>query len=306
MYAIETTDLTKRYDRKLALENVNIHVEKGKVYGFIGRNGAGKTTTINILLSLIHRTDGTVRINDEEIQFSNQEYKRTIGFVPDVPVFPNYMNALDYITYTCDMFDVPKESINVRVKEVLKFVDLTDHKKKIGAYSRGMKQRLAIAQALVHDPDIIIMDEPTSALDPIGRKDVMNIILKLKGSKTIFYSTHILEDVEKVCDHIGLIDKGKLLLEDSIENIQLKYYQNEMLIQTKESIEEVYTFLMTKKLQNNIQHTKRGIVCETDGTHSAQDVLKVLVNNGYTIQQFTRVNASLEDVFIKVTNEKTT
>ncbi|QMS84851.1 ABC transporter ATP-binding protein [Candidatus Xianfuyuplasma coldseepsis] len=306
MYAIETTKLCKQYDRKRALDNVDIHVKKGDVYGFIGRNGAGKTTTINILLSLIHKSEGNVKINDKEVVFNDQHYKRTIGFVPDVPVFPNYMNAKEYITYTCDMFDIPREAIPQKVQEVLQFVDLHDHKKRIGAYSRGMKQRLAIAQALVHDPEIIIMDEPTSALDPIGRKDVMNIILKLKGTKTIFYSTHILEDVEKVCDHIGLIDNGTLLLEDSIENIQKNYYQNQMLITTKEDSTTVFEFLEQQSIQNTIEKHKNGIICETNGAQTAQDVLKVLVDNGFTIQEFKRVNATLEDVFIKVTNEKTT
>lgn len=306
MYAIETSNLTKLYNQKPALNKLHLAVKKGEVYGFIGRNGAGKTTTINLLLSLIHSSSGTIKINEQLISFTDQEYKRQIGYVPDVPVFPNYMNAVEYVTYACEMYEMPKDHIKERVIEVLDFVDLHDRKKKIGAYSRGMKQRLAIAQALVHDPDIVIMDEPTSALDPIGRKDVINIILKLKGRKTIFYSTHILEDVEKVCDRIGLLDKGNLILEDTIHNIQEQYYQNQMLIVTKQPKEEVFTLLQDKAVQNNIVLSETGVLCELNGKTTAQELLQILIENNVNILEFKRQNATLEDVFIRVTNEKTT
>lgn len=306
MYAIETSNLSKTYQLKPALNTLNLSVKTGEVYGFIGRNGAGKTTTINLLLSLIHATEGSIKINGKQISFTDQEYKRQIGYVPDVPVFPNYMNAVEYVTYACEMYGVEHTQIKSKVQEVLDFVDLKDHKKKIGAYSRGMKQRLAIAQALVHDPEIVIMDEPTSALDPIGRKDVINIILKLKGKKTIFYSTHILEDVEKVCDRIGLLDNGNLILEDTIENIQHQYYQNEMLIITKEPQEEIFALLQDKKVKNNIQITELGILCELNGETTAQEILAILIENNIKIIEFRKRNATLEDVFIRVTNEKTT
>jgi len=306
MYAIETTELSKVYSLKPALHNLNIAVKKGEVYGFIGRNGAGKTTTINLLLSLIHSTTGQIKINEQLISFGDQNYKKVIGYVPDVPVFPNYMNAFEYVTYACEMYSVEQHLIKEKVLEVLDFVDLKDHKKKIGAYSRGMKQRLAIAQALVHDPEIVIMDEPTSALDPIGRKDVINIILKLKGKKTIFYSTHILEDVEKVCDRIGLLDNGHLILEDTIQNIQNQYYQNQMLITTKQPKEEVFSLLEKKNIKNNLQLTEKGILCELHGETSAQDILEILITEHVNILEFKRQNATLEDVFIRVTNEKTT
>lgn len=306
MNAIRVEGLTKTYQGQVALDKLNLTIKQGEVYGFIGRNGAGKTTTINLLLSLIHKTEGDMWINETLVEFTDPSYKKHIGYVPDVPVFPSYMNAVEYITYTGEMFGIRPEELARRVDEVLDFVDLSDHKKKIGAYSRGMKQRLAIAQALVHDPDIIIMDEPTSALDPIGRKDVINIILKLKGQKTIFYSTHILEDVEKVCDRIGLLDKGTLILEDTIEHIQTMYYQNEMLISTKEAVEDVYQLLQTKELKNNIRLDEHGILCEASGETSAQDILELLLANQFHIVEFKRKNASLEDVFLRVTNEETT
>ena len=306
MIAIETKNLTKTYGLKKALNNLNIQVNQGEVYGFIGRNGAGKTTTINLILSLIHQTKGSVYINEEKVKFSDQKYKQYIGYVPDVPSYPKYMNALEYLTYTCDMYEMKKSIIKGKVLEVLDFVDLKDHKKKISAYSRGMKQRLAIAQALVHDPDILIMDEPTSALDPIGRKDVMNIILKLKGKKTIFYSTHILEDVEKVCDRIGLLNFGELVLEDSIENIQKRFFNNKMLIETDQKPEVLKELLDNLAVENKIEIYEKGIICDLEGKTSAQDILSLLISKGVKIFGFRRQMATLEEVFVKVTNEKTT
>ncbi|MCK5388324.1 MAG: ABC transporter ATP-binding protein, partial [Candidatus Izimaplasma sp.] len=199
MAAIKTVNLTKSYNNQIVLKDLNLTIKKGEVYGFIGKNGAGKTTTINLILSLITKDSGDIFINDSEVKYIDQQYKTKIGYVPDVPVFPGYMRAKDYLKFTSEIFDMKKEEVNQRIEEVLEFVDLPNSKKKISSYSRGMKQRLAIAQALLHDPEILIMDEPTSALDPIGRNDVMNMIYKLKGSKTIFYSTHILDDIERVC-----------------------------------------------------------------------------------------------------------
>lgn len=304
MIAIKTEELSKKYHDKSALKSLNLNVKQGEVYGFIGRNGAGKTTTINLILSLIHQTKGNIYINEKKVQFQNQDYKKIIGYVPDVPAYPKYMNALEYLIYTCDMYEVSNSK--EKSLELLKFVDLNDHKKKIGAYSRGMKQRLAIAQALVHDPEILIMDEPTSALDPIGRKDVMNIITKLKGSKTIFYSTHILEDVEKVCDRIGLLEKGVLVLEDTIENIQENYFNSRMLIETDQSKDELYTYLKKKGVKNNIEMNHKGVICDVKAETSAHDILEMLVKDNVTIKEFRRLNATLEDVFVRVTSEETT
>lgn len=302
MNAIKTNGLTKRYGVKLALDTLNLNVKKGDVYGFIGRNGAGKTTTINLILSLIHRTEGTIEINGEAVSFADPSYKSRIGYVPDVPVFPGYMNAEEYIRYACEMNNVPKEDIKQRIIDVLEFVDLSDRKKRISAYSRGMKQRLAIAQAIVHDPEIIIMDEPTSALDPIGRKDVMNIILKLKGNKTVFYSTHILEDVEKVCDTIGIVEQGRLVLQASMDTIKEDYFDNDMLIVTEEPVAKAYELLQASNLKNDIRTSEDGILCEIKNKTTAHDILQLLLKNGFHIIEFKRQKVTLEDVFIEVTN----
>jgi len=302
MEAIKTINLSRSYGKTTVLKDLTLAVNKGEVYGFIGKNGAGKTTTINLILSLIKSDSGTVFINEKEINFKDQLYKRKIGYVPDVPVFPSYMTSKDYLIYTLDIFDMKDSESNKKIQEILDFVDLPNDKKKIGSFSRGMKQRLAIAQALIHDPEILIMDEPTSALDPIGRNDVMNIIYKLKGSKTIFYSTHILEDVERVCDKIGILDKGVLLLEGTLDDIKKTYYDNKVYIETTSEPKVLLNIIRGLKVVKNSKIKKNGVVCNLDDKTDENTLLKKLIDNDEKIIEFSKEKTSLEDIFIRLTN----
>ena len=305
MDSIKLSNLTKQYGDFTAVNDLNLRVKKGEVYGFIGKNGAGKTTTIHMLLSLIHKSSGTIEVNEQLVDFKDVSYKRAIGFVPDVPVFPSYMSAMEYLHYVADIFAIKREDLQEHLRSLLEFVELEDNQKKISQYSRGMKQRLAIAQALVHDPDILVMDEPTSALDPIGRKSVMNVILQLKGKKTIFYSTHILEDVERVCDRIGLLDHGNLLLEGRINEIQDMYYKDKYVLTTKENREDLLKQLQTGFPKIDAKLEGFGVEFKLDDNLNTNDVLEYVMKKGLTIEQFMPVKTSLEDVFVEVTNENT-
>ena len=305
MAAIRIVGLTKSYNNQVVLKKLNVSINKGEVYGFIGRNGAGKTTTINLILSLISKDDGKIFINEEEVKYTDQSYKNKIGYVPDVPVFPGYMKAKDYLKFTSEVFDLPKEEVNDRIKEVLEFVNLPNSKKRISSYSRGMKQRLAIAQALLHDPEILIMDEPTSALDPIGRNDVMNMIYKLKGSKTIFYSTHILDDVERVCDRIGILDEGVLLFESNMTDIESQFYSDKIYIETQSDPKQLMKKVLDNNLIEDIKIKNNGIICKLNGNIDSNTLIKKLINLDEKIVEYKKVKTSLEDIFIKLTNEKT-
>jgi ABC-2 type transport system ATP-binding protein len=302
MKVIKTSNLSKSYNQITVLHNLNLTVNKGEVYGFIGKNGAGKTTTINLILSLIESDKGSIFINNEKIDFTDQTYKHKIGYVPDVPVFPGYMTSKDYLMYTLDIFNMKNEESNKKIQDILDFVDLPNNKKKISSFSRGMKQRLAIAQALIHDPEILIMDEPTSALDPIGRNDVMNIIYKLRGSKTIFYSTHILDDVERVCDKIGILDNGVLLLEDTLDNIKKAYYNNKVYIETSSEPDLLLTKIKGLNLIKNSKIKNNGVVCNLNGKIDENTLLKKLIELDEKIIEFSKVKTSLEDIFIRLTN----
>ncbi len=305
MEVIKTTNLTKSYNNVEVLKDLNLSIKQGEVYGFIGKNGAGKTTTINLILSLISKDSGEIFINSEAVVFTDQLYKKKIGYVPDVPVFPGYMRARDYLRYTSDIFDLSKEEVTKRTKEVLEFVDLPNSNKKISSYSRGMKQRLAIAQALFHDPDILIMDEPTSALDPIGRNDVMNIIYKLKGNKTIFYSTHILDDVERVCDRIGILNEGVLIYESNIDDILDNFYSDKIYIETQNEAKLVMKKIVSNNLIKDVTISNNGIICKLNGDIDSNTLLNKLIQLDEKIVEYKKVKTSLEDIFIRLTNEKT-
>ncbi len=302
MMAIQTRNLCKDYGSNVGLKNLNINIKSGEVYGFIGKNGAGKTTTINLLLSLINKTSGEILIKGKKVSYTDIDYKKHIGYVPDVPVFPTHMTAKEYLVFVCEIFKISKEQIENKVNEILNFVGLEKTNNKVVNYSRGMKQRLAIGQALIHDPDIIIMDEPTSALDPTGRKEVMDIIMRLKGKKTIFYSTHILDDVEKVCDRIGLLDNGELILEDEIDVIKAKYFKDSVYIETAMKQKELIAFLNKKGFQDVIKPEKKGIVCMQNGGRTGEKILKELLKAEVELIQYKEERASLEDIFMGVTS----
>ena len=261
-------------------------------------NGAGKTTTINLIMSLIQKDSGEINILDETIEYTNQAYKSHIGFVPDVPMFPKHMNAKEYLKYTLELFG--KVYDKQLIQSTLDFVSLGTTNKRIHTYSRGMKQRLAIAQALIHDPEILIMDEPTSALDPKGRKDVMDIIKELKGNKTIFYSTHILDDVEKVCDRIGILHQGELVLEDTIGNLQSKFSSNEYKVLIDNDFGDEASYI-DEKIYESIAQNENVITIKLKEDIKSSDLISELARLKLEVKALKQQNKSIEEIFIEET-----
>jgi ABC-2 type transport system ATP-binding protein len=215
MSVIETNKLSKTYKGKrgatvTALNGLDLSLEQGEVFGFLGPNGAGKSTTIKLLMGLITPTSGTATIHS--IPVSSTEARKSVGFLPENPAFYDYLTAEEYLMFVGSQFGMQGDHLKQRCQEALKLFDLQDAgKRPMRGYSKGMVQRLGLAQVVVHDPDIYILDEPMSGLDPLGRALVKDVILKLKQQgKTIFFSTHITADVEQVCDRVGVILKGEL------------------------------------------------------------------------------------------------
>jgi ABC-2 type transport system ATP-binding protein len=224
MNAIEITGLCKQFTGKRkakvdALKGLDLIIEMGEVFGFLGPNGAGKSTTIKLVMGLLRPTSGTALIMGMDA--GQAESRRNVGFLPENPAFYDYLSAEEYIAFVGSQFMMEKALLAQRSEEVLKRLDLWEARKRpMRGYSKGMVQRVGLAQALVHDPDLYILDEPMSGLDPIGRALVKDIILDLKKrGKSVFFSTHITDDVEKVCDRVGVINKGRLLVVDSVETI---------------------------------------------------------------------------------------
>ena len=224
MNAIEISGLCKQFRGKRrtkvdALKNLDLQIEAGEVFGFLGPNGAGKSTTIKLVMGLLRPTSGTARIMG--VDSALPDSRRKVGFLPENPAFYDYLSAEEYIVFVGSQFGMDSSLLKRRSEEVLKRLDLWDARKRpMRGYSKGMVQRVGLAQALVHDPDVYILDEPMSGLDPIGRALVKDIILDLKKrGKSVFFSTHITDDVEKICDRVGVIVKGSLVAIDRVENI---------------------------------------------------------------------------------------
>jgi len=224
MNAIEITGLCKQFKGKKAtrvdaLNNLNLQIETGEVFGFLGPNGAGKSTTIKLVMGLLQPTSGTASIMGVNSALTDSRCQ--VGFLSENPAFYDYLSAEEYVAFVGSQFRMDTALLKRRSDEVLKRLDLWEARKRpMRGYSKGMVQRVGLAQALVHDPEVYILDEPMSGLDPIGRALVKDIILDLKNrGKCVFFSTHITDDVEKVCDRVGVIVKGKLEALDSVVNI---------------------------------------------------------------------------------------
>jgi len=220
---IRIKHLTKIYtgQRAAALENLTLEIPRGAVFGFLGPNGAGKTTTIKLLLGLLQPTSGAIEILNGGPQ--DLAVKKRIGFLPEQPYFYQYLTGWEFLEFCADIFALPKEKREKQIRAVLEKTGLAQEawQQKIRTYSKGMEQRLGLAQALINDPELVILDEPMSGLDPLGRREICDLILDLrKEKKTVFFSSHILSDVELLCTHIAILDHGKLLLSGEVKGLK--------------------------------------------------------------------------------------
>ena len=223
MNVIETENLTKIFGRKLiAVNNVNLSVKEASIYGFLGPNAAGKTTTIRLLLGLIKPSAGNIKIFDEEMTFNSSHLRRRIGYLPTNPKFPPKMTPIKYLNFIGKIFCLSNEVRTPRLSKLIRAVDLLPAaSREIKGFSTGMTTRLGIAAALMNDPELLILDEPTAGLDPSGRKSTLELIKELGREKTIFLSSHILSDIDRICTHIGVINQGKIIFSGPIKDMKL-------------------------------------------------------------------------------------
>jgi ABC-2 type transport system ATP-binding protein len=260
MNAIDIAGLSKQFTGKRmtkvdALKGLDLTIAPGEVFGFLGPNGAGKSTTIKLVMGLLRPTSGSASIMGMDA--GRAESRRHVGFLPENPAFYDYLSAEEYIDFVGSQFKMEKNLLARRSEEVLKRLDLWEARKRpMRGYSKGMVQRVGLAQALVHDPDVYILDEPMSGLDPIGRALVKDIILDLKRQgKSVFFSTHITDDVEKVCDRVGVINKGQLLVVDSVENILQRGVEGYTVLVTNSDGKNEELFVEKSSLQAFIQQS---------------------------------------------------
>ena len=303
MNAIETENLTKVFAELTAVDGLNLTVAEGSIYGFLGPNGAGKTTTLRMLVGLAKPTSGDAVIMGSRISNPNRAYLRKISYLPDVPGFYEWMRASEFLRFVGETFGLGGSALRAKIGEVLEITGLKGVKKRIGGYSRGMRQRLGMAQALINEPAIIFMDEPTSALDPIGRKEVLEAIAGLAGRTTVFFSTHILNDVERVCDTVAILNKGKLATEQRIDCLRASYATRYIYLEFEDGADPA---ALTEKEPwlGKPEPYQEGWRLHPSDLRRAQRVLPGLIaERSLCIRRFDLLEPSLEDIFIRLVNE---
>ena len=280
------------------LKGVTLTVNKGDVFGYLGPNGAGKTTTIKILLNLLKSDKGSAQING--IDVTNPKSRQSVGYLPEQPCYYDYLTGKEFLDYCGSLFRIQKQSLQKKIDELLEKVGLENARNThLRKYSRGMLQRIGIAQALINDPEVLILDEPLSGLDPHGRKDVLDIIIEQKNKgNTIFFSSHILADAESLCDKIGIINEGVLIAEGDIDTVLDRE-------SVSAGVEIVYTTDLTGineefgKFGNidKLQENKYRLTME-DKYH-VNDILEKLISSGAEILSVNRHRFTLEELYLK-------
>ena len=299
MDMLRITDLHKRFGDKEVLRGLDISVPEHSIYGFIGKNGAGKTTTMKTVLGLMKADSGTIVVNGEPVVYGQTVTNQYIGYLPDVPEFYPFMTAPEYLRFCGEITGMRRAECDARCKELLELVGLRDEKHRIKGFSRGMKQRLGIAQALLDKPKLLICDEPTSALDPVGRKEILDILLAVREQTTVLFSTHILSDVERICTDVAFLNNGVVEIHGKLSDIKTKYRSEEYLLETENDAEIrklIQAFPAMKQLGRN-QLT----LCES--VLSAFDVLRFVSDEHIDLLKFERVEPTLESLFMEVTRK---
>ena len=302
MEALKIENLHKSFGKNTIINGLSMSIPENTIFGFLGKNGAGKTTTMKMILGFLKIDEGSIEVFGEEVSFGQSKTNRFIGYLPDVPEFYGYMTAKEYLNLCGSITGLSKNEIKNKSDELLELVGLKDVNKRISGYSRGMKQRLGIAQALLNSPKLLICDEPTSALDPLGRKEILDIILKIKDSTTVIFSTHILSDVEAICDHVVVLDKGKNVLEGSIDELKNIKRKNTIKIRFK-SNEELKIFKSLDKFSNLVKDEKEDILYLTDEDNQLKDldILYELYKLNIFPLEIKIEEPTLENIFMEVT-----
>lgn len=297
MEMLRISGLCKRFGDKQVLKGLDLTVPAGSIFGFIGKNGAGKTTTMKTILGLTRADAGRIEVAGEEVVYGQTATNRHVGYLPDVPEFYGFMNAQEYLTLCGEITGIPRDQVASRARELLTLVGLDGERHRIRGYSRGMKQRLGIAQALLNRPQLLICDEPTSALDPIGRKEILDLLFSVREQTTVLFSTHILSDVERICTDIALLDGGTVRLQGKLADLRANWRGDEYDLETVSEADLVL-------LQHAFGGMRRCGGCQLaffESDHSLHQVLGFVAEHRLPIVRIERAEPTLESLFMEVT-----
>lgn len=304
--AIRTEGLTRRYGEVLALDQLNLQVPYGAIFGFLGRNGAGKTTTMRLLTGLAHPTAGSAWVAGLEVTGGNSLAREKFGYLPQEATYYPWMTPREYLSYVGRLYGRSSRALKRRVDEMLELVQLKEvAKRRIGGFSGGMRQRLGIAQALIHEPPVLLLDEPTNGLDPAGRYELLDQLAKLRGKVTVFLSSHIIADVERICDTICVINKGRLLFTMKREELLAQYAISAAELELDPASEHMVDALAFELRARDwvtsvtVDRLKmRVLVSNIDQGKSA--LLELVVQRGVLLTRYEWIRPSLEEIFMEV------
>jgi ABC-2 type transport system ATP-binding protein len=302
--SVHVEDLKKYYGAVHALDGLNLDVAPGTVFGFLGPNGAGKTTTLRILTGLARPTSGKAQVAGVDVLKDGRMLSRHIGHLPEEPAFYTWMTPREFLDYLGRLYGLSSSERTARTRELLALVRMEEvSKRRIAGFSRGMRQRLGVAAALIHHPEVLFLDEPASALDPTGRKEVLDLIESLRGQCTVVMSTHILADVERVCDVVGIISKGRMLVQSAREEL-LEHYavpafevesdDHDALSHWTESLHTLPWVTAVAPRNGAFRITVRDVQA------AKHELLPLAVKSGLTLNRYEEVRPSLEDVFLQL------
>lgn len=303
MAVLQLNQLSKRFGNVDAVQDLTLSVPEHSIFGFIGKNGAGKTTTMKMVLGFLKPTSGQILVCGERVAYGSARTNRQIGYLPDVPEFYGYMTAEEYLRFCGRIAGLSSARLDGRIGELLHLVGLNVAGRRIHGFSRGMRQRLGIAQALLNEPKLLICDEPTSALDPVGRKEILEIIQAVRKRTTVLLSTHILTDVERVCDQIAVLDQGKLLLQGSLSTIRSTYRQDAVRV---ELVDASAAAQLTDRLQvmpgmTEVSADQHSLTVHCSGMlHPEMKMMELLLQQQVSIKKLEVLEPSLEHVFMEL------
>src|SRR5580698_510726 len=311
---ITVKELTKRYARNIAVDHISFQVEKGQIVGFLGPNGAGKTTTMRMLTCFMPPTEGTAIVAGFDVQENAMEVKRRIGYLPETPpVYPD-MEVIEYLDFVGRIKGLETSSLPRRINEVMEKCAVTDvRKKEIGKLSKGYRQRVGLAQAIIHNPDVLILDEPTAGLDPHQIIETRDLIKGLAGDHTIILSTHILPEVEQICERVIIIARGKLVATDTVANLTSRLRGAETVsvevitrdgeidaaqVQSRlEQVAGVSRVLPREHRDGKVLFTVESL----EGRHIRPGLARAVIDGGWGLNELHAVGLSLEEIFLQLT-----
>ncbi|WP_342671693.1 ABC transporter ATP-binding protein [Paenibacillus glacialis] len=305
MGLLQVTDLKKNFGKESAVRGLTFQLEQGKCVALLGPNGAGKTTTLRMLAGLLEPSSGEIIFGEHH---SVTDYRKWLGYLPQNPTFYGWMSGQEYIRFAAGLSGMEQKEISKRTEAVLAKVGLQDAaKRRISGYSGGMKQRLGFAQALVHEPKLLILDEPVSALDPIGRREVINLLREIREETTVLFSTHVLHDAEEICDDILVMAKGRLAEQGSLSSLREKHRQPLVIVQVEREREALLWLDSLKSKPYVLQADIKADIAELtvhDLGSARDELMREATENRIPLVRFEAGSSSLEDMFVKVVSKQ--